>query len=199
MTEQLHFHFSLSCLGEENGNPLQCSCLENLRDRGAWWAAVYGVAQSRKRLKWLSSSSRPPCPSLSPKVCSNLCPLSRWCYLTISSSAALFFCLQSFPPLGSFPMSQLFESGGQSFGVSASVLPMNMQGWFPLGLTALISLLYKELSRFLSSTTVWRHQFCGAQSFLWSSSHIWLGLYGLLSAKWCLCFLNHYLPFLPTF
>ena len=56
-TEQLHFHFSLSCIGEGNGNPLQCSCLENPRDRGAWWAAVYGVAQSRTRLKQLSSSS----------------------------------------------------------------------------------------------------------------------------------------------
>ena len=58
MTERLHVHFSLSCIGEGNGNPLQCSCLENPRDRGAWWAAVYGVAQSRTRLKWLSSSSR---------------------------------------------------------------------------------------------------------------------------------------------
>ena len=57
MTEQLHFHFSLSCIGEGNGNPLQCSCLENSRDGGAWWAAVYGVAQSRTRLKRLSSSS----------------------------------------------------------------------------------------------------------------------------------------------
>ena len=56
-TERLHFHFSLPCIGEENGNPLQCSCLENPRDGGAWWAAVYGVAQSRTRLKWLSSSS----------------------------------------------------------------------------------------------------------------------------------------------
>ena len=58
MTEQLHFHISLSCIGEGNGNPLQCSCLENPRDGGAWWAAVYRVAQSRTRLKWLSSSSR---------------------------------------------------------------------------------------------------------------------------------------------
>ena len=57
MTERLHFHFSLSCIGEGNGNPLQCPCLENPRDRGAWWAAVYGVARSRTRLKWLSSSS----------------------------------------------------------------------------------------------------------------------------------------------
>ena len=60
MTERLHFHFSLSCIGEGNGNPLQCSCLENPRDSGAWWAAVYGVAQSRTRLKWLSSSSKNP-------------------------------------------------------------------------------------------------------------------------------------------
>ena len=58
-TERLHFHFSLSCIGEGNGNPLQCSCLENPRDGGAWWTAVYGVAQSRTWLKWLSSSSNP--------------------------------------------------------------------------------------------------------------------------------------------
>ena len=56
--ERLHFHFSLSCIGEGNGNPLQCSCLENPRDGGVWWAAIYGVTQSRTRLKWLSSSSR---------------------------------------------------------------------------------------------------------------------------------------------
>ena len=86
--------------------------------------------------------ARFPCPSLCPGVCSDSCPLSRWCHLTISSSATLFsFCLQSFPASGSFPMSQLFTSGGQSIGVSASasVLPMNIQGWVPLGLTSLIS------------------------------------------------------------
>ena len=73
-----------------------------------------------------------PCPSLSPRVCSNSCPLSQWCYLTISSSATLFFCLPSFPASGTFPMSWLLTSGGQSFGASASasVLPMNIQGWF---------------------------------------------------------------------
>ena len=89
------------------------------------------------------------CPPLSPRVCSNSCPLSWWCYLTISSSAALFsFCLQSFPEAGSFPMSWLFASTGQSIRAStlASVLPMNNQGWFPLGLTGLISLLSKGLS-----------------------------------------------------
>ena len=76
-------------------------------------------------------------PSLSPWICSNSCPLSWWCYLTISSSAAIFsFCLQSFPASGFFPMSQLFASGGQGIGASASasVLPMYTQGWFPLGL-----------------------------------------------------------------
>ena len=74
-----------------------------------------------------------PCPSLSPGVCSNSCPFSQWCYLTISSSAAPFFCPQSFPASGSFPMSQLFPSDGHSIGASASasVLPMNIQGWFP--------------------------------------------------------------------
>ena len=84
------------------------------------------------------------CPPLSPGVCSKSCPLSQWCHPTISSSVALFSCPQSFPALGSFPMSQLFSWGGQSIGASASisVLPMNIQGWFPLGLTGLISLHY---------------------------------------------------------
>ena len=96
------------------------------------------------------------CPSLPPGVCSNSCPVSRWCHLTISSSATLFsFCLQSFPASGSFPVSWLFESGGQTIGASASssVLPMNIQDWFPLGLTGLISLLSKGLSRVFFSTT----------------------------------------------
>ena len=91
-----------------------------------------------------------PCTSLSPEVCSNSCALSWWCYLTISSSAALFSsCLQSFPAWGSFPVSWLFTSGGQSIGASApaSVLPVNIQDWFPLGLTSLISLLSKGLSQ----------------------------------------------------
>ena len=110
-----------------------------------------------------------PCPLLSPGVCSNSYPLSWWCYLTISSSAALFSsCLQSFPALGSSPMSQLFASGGQSTGTSASasVLPMNIQSWFPLGLTGLSSLLPKGLSRVFSSTTIRKHQFFSAQTSL---------------------------------
>ena len=100
------------------------------------------------------------CPSLFPRVCLNSCLLSWWCYLTISFSADPFsFCLLSFPASGSFPMSRLFTSGGQSIGISAAVLLMNIQGWFPLGLTGLISLLSKGLSRVFSSTTVWKHQF----------------------------------------
>ena len=91
--------------------------------------------------------ARVPCLSLSPGVCANSCPLSCWCYLTISSSAApLSFCHQSFPASRPFPMSWLLASGSQTIGTSASesVLPMNIQGWFPLGLTGLISLLSKD-------------------------------------------------------
>ena len=123
--------------------------------------------------------TRLPCPPLSPRVCSSSCPLC-WCfYLTISSSAAPFsFCPQSFPASGSFPMSYLFVSGGQTIrtSASASALPMSIQGWFPLGLTGLISLLSKGLSGVFSSTTVQKHQFFGAQTSLWSGSHIctWL-------------------------
>ena len=92
--------------------------------------------------------ARLPCPSPIPKACSNSCPSSQWCHPTISSSIVPFSsCLQSCPASGSFPMSQLFTSGGQSFGVSASasVLPMNIQGWFPSGWTGLISLAWKVL------------------------------------------------------
>ena len=123
--------------------------------------------------------ARLPCPSLSPGVCSNSCPFSWWCHPTISSFAASFSSYpQSFPALGSFPMSQLFTLGGQSVGASASaaVLPMNVQGWFPLGVTGLISLLSKGLSRVFFIITVQRHQFFGAEPSLWSISHIhsWL-------------------------
>ena len=90
----------------------------------------------------------PPCPSLSPGACSNSCPLSQWCRLTISSFVIpCSSCLQSFPASGSFPMSQLFTSDGQSIGTSASILKMNIQDWFPLGLTGWISLQSKGLSR----------------------------------------------------
>ena len=116
------------------------------------------------------------CPSLSPGVCSNSCPLGWWCYLIISSSAVLFsFCIQFFWASGTIPMSQKRWPKFWSFSL-ASVLPMNIQDWFPLGLTGLISLLYKRLSRVCSSTTVQKQQLFGSQTSLWFNSHIhtWL-------------------------
>jgi len=106
--------------------------------------------------------ARPPCPSPTPWVYPNSCPLSRWCHPTISSSVVPFSsCPQCFPASESFPMSQLFTSGGQNIGVSAStsVLPINTQDWFPLGWTGWISLQSKGLSRVFSNTTVQKHQF----------------------------------------
>jgi len=123
--------------------------------------------------------TRLPCPSPSPGACSKSCrfesvmPSNHFILCCCFTS-----CLQSFPASGSFPMSWLFASGGQSIGASASalVLLMNIQGWFPLGLTSLFSLQTKGLSRVLSRTTVQKHQFFGAQPSLWSNFHIhtWL-------------------------
>ena len=123
--------------------------------------------------------ARPPCPSPTPKVYLNSSPLSQWYHLTIPSSVIPFSsCFQSFPASGSFQMSQLFASGGQCIGVSAStlVLPMNIQDWSPLGWTGWISLQSKGLSRIFSNNTVQKHQFFGPQLSLWCNSHIhtWL-------------------------
>ena len=110
--------------------------------------------------------ARPPCPSPTPGVHLNPCPSSRWCHPTISSSVVPFSSHpQSFPASGSFPVSQLFTSGGQSIGVSASasVLPMNIQDWFPLGWTGWTSLQSRGLSRVFSNTTVQKHQFFSTQ------------------------------------
>ena len=120
--------------------------------------------------------ARPPCPSPTPGVYSNPCPWSRWCHPVISSSVVPFSSLlQSFPASVSFQRSQFFPSGGQSIGVSASasVLPMNIQDWFLLGLTGLISLQSKGLSKVFSNITVQKHQFFSTQL---SNSHIhtWL-------------------------
>ena len=107
--------------------------------------------------------TRPPCLSPTPRVYSNSRPLSRWCHPTISSSVVPFYCLQSFPASGSFQMSQFFASGGQRFGVSASasVLPVNIQDWFPLGWTGWISLQSKGLKNLLqhhsSKASILRH------------------------------------------
>ena len=135
--------------------------------------------------------ARFPCPSLSPRVCSNSCPLCRLCHPTISSSVVpLFSCPQSFPASGSSPVNQLFPSSSQSIraSASASVLPMNIQDWFPLGWTDWISLLSRGLSRVFSSTTIQKLQFFGAQPSLWYNfiSHmekLKLWLYEPLSVK----------------
>ena len=118
--------------------------------------------------------TRLPCPSSTPRTCSNSCPSSRWCHPSIPSFVIPFSCLQSFPASGSFPVSQFFTSGGQSVRVwaSASVLPMNIQDWFPLGWTGWISLQSKGLSRVFFNATVQKHQFFGAQLSLLSNSHI---------------------------
>ena len=126
--------------------------------------------------------ARLPCPFLSPGVwvsISDSCPLSWWCYLTISSSAVPFsFCLQSILASGYFPVSWVFKSRSQSIGASAlaSVLPMNIQDWFPLGWTGWTSLQSKGLSRVFSNTTVQKHQFFGTPLSIWSNTHIctWL-------------------------
>ena len=125
------------------------------------------VAQSCLTLydPW-TTARRPPCPSPTPGIHSNLCPLCRWCHPTISSSVVPFSsCPQSFPASGSFPMSQLFTSGGQIIGVSASASapPMNTQDWSPLEWTGWISFQSKGLSRVFSNTTVQKHWFLGAQ------------------------------------
>ena len=123
--------------------------------------------------------ARLSCLSPSPRACSNPFLLNQWCHPTISSSVAFIsFCLQFFPAAGSFLMSQLFASGGQSFRASTStpVLPMNIQDYFPLRLTDLITLLSREFSGVFSSKTFQKHSFFGAQPSLWSNSHIcpWL-------------------------
>ena len=117
-----------------------------------------------------------PCPTLSPRVFSSPCLLKWWCHPSISSSVTPFSsCLQSFPASRSFPMCQFFTSGGQSIGASASasVLPMNIHGWFPLGLTSLISLLSKELSTVFSSTTVESWTIKKAEHWRNDASELW--------------------------
>ena len=130
-------------LSQSSNNPIQSSSVQSL-SRVQLFATLWTPAL------------RLPSPSPTPGACSNSSSASSWWrHPTISSSVVPFYsCLQSFPASGSFPMSQLFESGGQSIGASASssVLPMNIQAWFPVGLTILISLLAKGLSRVFSST-----------------------------------------------
>ena len=148
--------------------------------RPCGWAAqahTHFSSLSCVQLLWPHESqhTRPPCPSPTSGVYSNSCPSSRWCHPAISSSVVPFSsCPKSLPASGSFPMSQLFASGAQSIGVSASasVLPMNIQDWFPLEWTGWISLQSKGCSRVFSNTTVQKHQFFGAQLSSQSNSHI---------------------------
>ena len=138
------------------------------------------VAQSRPTLQPHGlQHTRLPCPLPTTRACSNSYQSIWWCHLIISSSVVPFSShLQSFPVSESFPMSQFFPSGGQSVdaSASASVLPINIQGWCPSGLTGLISLQSKELSRVFSSTTILKHQLFSAQPSFWSNSniHTWL-------------------------
>ena len=156
-----HMKISSSSLGNRFQFQFSCSVVSN-----SLWP--HGLQHARL-----------PCPSPTPRAYSNSCPSSWWCHPTISFSVIPFSsCLQSFLASVSFPMSQFFTSGGQSIGVSASasVLPMNIQDWFPLELTGLISLQSKGLSRVFSNTTVWKHQSFGTWPSLSSNSHIctWL-------------------------
>ena len=165
---------------------------ENKHEHFSWWE--WGVQVHPDVVECFSSSvqfsrsvvsdslrhhglqhTRPPCPSPTTGVYPNSCPVSRWCHPAISSSIMPFSSrLQLFPASGFFPMSQFFISGGQSIGVSASasVLPMNIQDWYPLGWTGWISLQSRGLSRVFCNTTVQKHQFFGAQLSLCSTSHI---------------------------
>ena len=151
--------FNLDELNVPRFSSFQCSC---------------SVVSNSLWPHWLQNA-RLPCPSPTPRACSNSCPSCRWCHPTISFSVTDFSsCLQSFTASGSFAVSWFFASGGQSIGVSAStsVLAMNIQDRFPLEWTGWISLPYKGLSRVFSNTTVQKHQFLGAQPSSQSNSHI---------------------------
>ena len=147
--------------------------------RNVFWYYCCSVTKSCPTLCYPIDCSMPGFPVLHYllEIAQTRCPMSQWCHPSISSSVCLF-CPQSFVASGSFLMNLLFASGHQSIGASAlaSVLPMNIQGWFPLGLIDLIPLLSKGLPRVFSSTTVWKHQFFVAQLSLWANSHIhtWL-------------------------
>ena len=150
-------YLRLQCIWKISEN--LCCCCSNWLSR-VWLFVTH----------WLQHA-RLPNTSPSPGVCSNSCPLSRWCHPTISSSVVPFSCHQSSPATGSFSVSQFFASVAKVL-VSASVLPMNTQDWFPLGWTSWISLQSKGLSRVFSNTTLQKHQFFSSQLSSQSNSHI---------------------------
>ena len=158
MTQQFHSWVYIWKLSFEKIHPPQCSSVQfscSVVSDSLW---PHGLQHAR-----------PPCPSPTPGIYSNWCPLSRWSHPAITSSVVPFSsCLQSFPASGSFQMSQFFASSGQSIGVSASasVLPVQIQGWFPGIWTGWISLKSKGLSRVFSNTIVQKHHFLCAQHFL---------------------------------
>ena len=137
---------------------------------------VFSSVQSHSRVRLFATPWTAACQGSLPFTVSwsSLRPMSssRWCHPTISSSVAPFSHLQYFPASGSFPIRRLFSSGDPSIGASASVLPMNIQGWFLLGLMDLISLQFKGSLKVFSSTAVKKHQFFSAQPSLWSNSHM---------------------------
>ena len=159
-------HGTTDCFRIGKGVHQGCILSPCLFDLYAEFSSVQLLSRVRLFVTPWTTAARPPCLSPTPRVYPNPCPSSRWCHPTILSSVVTFSsCPQSFPALGSFQMSQLFASGGQSIGVSAStsVLPMNTQDLSSLGWTGWISLQSKGLSRVFSNTTVQKHQFFGAQ------------------------------------
>ena len=197
-SNSLHIQSSLAktsfCLQLQNYKILCNANLPSLPLKAPFTSSVqfnHSVVSDSLRPHGLKHA-RPPCPSPTPGACSNSCPSSRWWHPNISSSVVPYSsCLQAFPASGSFPMSQFFTLGGQSIGasVSASVLPMNIQDWYSLGLTGWISLQSKGLTRVFSNTTVQKYQFFSTQLSLWVSSHIHLlpsgTLFGLLPKSVC--------------
>ena len=174
-----------------------CSTLCDPMDCTNQASLSFTISWNFLKRKSIEFTDRLPCLSPSSGACSNSWPSSRWYHPTISSSVVPFSsCLQSFPPSGSFPLSQIFALGGQSIGSSASV-GSNIEDWPPLGWTGWISLQAKGLSRVFSNTTVQKHQFFHVQLSSWSNSHIhtWLlekpslWLCGPFLVKWCPCFL----------
>ena len=155
-----------------SGNKLRWSCEGEAPKMG--FSSVQSLSHVWLFVTPWIADARPPCPSPTPGVYSNSCPLSRWCHPAISSSVVPFSCPQPLPASESCPVNQLFASGGQSIVVSAStsVLPMNTQDWSSLGWTGWISLQSKGLSRVFSNTTVQKHQFFGTQLSSQSNSHI---------------------------